>query len=220
MQTKETAGFKRRVAMYYVSSDRQLKRVGWGGSSRVSNTRVITPHCETSSMLQNITEHPGIVHSSLNDPGIRNWHQIQNLECQRSLWAMITTVAEELTLWETTDWTQLADDRVQCGSLINAETNFRVTYKMKVIFCCQVEKLLATQEAYSSREVTKSVITLTLLSSLSFSDIFVLLQPNNSLLSKFPSYSRNVRYKLRKNSTCLFFTFSFLGEFQCITWKL
>jgi len=61
---------------------------------------------------------------------------------------------------------------------------------------------------------------LTLLSSLSFSDIFVVLQPNNSLLNKLPSYSRNVRYKLRKNSACLFCTFSLLGEFQCITWKL
>ena len=63
-------------------------------------------------------------------------------------------------------------------------------------------------------------LVLTLLSSLSFSDIFVVLQPNNSLLNKLPSYSRNVRYKLRKNSACLFCTFSLLGEFQCITWKL
>jgi hypothetical protein len=58
---------------------------------------------------------------------------------------MTTTVAE-LTSWESTDLNQLADDRVQYGSLINAETNFRVTYKMKVIFCCQVELLLASQE--------------------------------------------------------------------------
>ena len=66
----------------------------------------------------------------------------------------------------------------------------------------------------------KKKLILTLLSSLSFNDIFVVLQPNNSLLNKLPSYSRNVRYKLRKNSACLFCTFSLLGEFQCITWKL
>lgn len=73
---------------------------------------------------------------------------------------------------------------------------------------------------YASRHRKKKKLVLTLLSSLSFSDIFVVLQPNNSLLNKLPSYSRNVRYKLRKNSACLFCTFSLLGEFQCITWKL
>lgn len=44
-----------------------------------------------------------------------------------------------------------------------------------------------------------------------------LAQPKSSLRSRFPSYSKKVRYRLRKNSTCLFFTRSFLGEFQWIT---
>lgn len=42
--------------------------------------------------------------------------------------------------------------------------------------------------------------------------------PKSSLRSRFPSYSRKVRWRLRKNSTCLFFTRSFFGEFQWITW--
>lgn len=41
--------------------------------------------------------------------------------------------------------------------------------------------------------------------------------PKSSLRSRFPSYSRKVRWRLRKNSTCLFFTCSFFGEFQWIT---
>ena len=42
-------------------------------------------------------------------------------------------------------------------------------------------------------------------------------QPKNSRRSRLPSYSRNVRYRLRKYSMCLIFTFSFFGEFQWIT---
>jgi hypothetical protein len=42
--------------------------------------------------------------------------------------------------------------------------------------------------------------------------------PKSSLRSSFPSYPRKVKYKLRKNSACLFFTRSFFGEFQWITW--
>lgn len=45
-------------------------------------------------------------------------------------------------------------------------------------------------------------------------------QPNSSRLSRLPSYSRKVRYRLRKNSTCLFFTLNFFGEFQWITWRV
>jgi len=48
----------------------------------------------------------------------------------------------------------------------------------------------------------------------------VALQPNISRCSRFPSYSRNVRYRLRKNSMCSFFTFIFLGEFQWIIWNM
>lgn len=43
-------------------------------------------------------------------------------------------------------------------------------------------------------------------------------QPKSSRLSRLPSYSRKVRYRFLKNSTCLFLTRSFLGEFQWITW--
>lgn len=35
-----------------------------------------------------------------------------------------------------------------------------------------------------------------------------------SYLKKFPSYSRKVKYRFLKNSSYLFFTSCFLGEFQ------
>ena len=39
-------------------------------------------------------------------------------------------------------------------------------------------------------------------------------------LKKFPSYSRKVKYRFLKNSSYLFFTSCFLGEFQWITCEL
>lgn len=117
----------------------------------------------------------------------------------------VKAISHNIEVQWNSDWQVSICEQQQGGSMPRSITDAPHTHKLK---------WEGEEVCWEDRGGWRVWPTLSLLRSASLG------QPNSSRLSRLPSYSRKVRYRLRKNSTCLFFTLSFFGEFQWITWRV